>query len=272
MRIVGLTGGIACGKSTVSKIFRDEYKLPIVDADEIAHNVINPGTGAYRKILAAFGKEHDLFVKGEHSIDRKKLGGIVFRDEVARQKLVGIMNASIAWVIAKIILWHFLAGTSVLVLDVPLLFETGMHNICHVTVAVNVSPETQLSRLKARDESGDEHAKTRIAAQKLSANDKAERAALESGDEDAKTRIAAQKLSANDKAERADIVLDNNKGEAELLEEISDKYEDIFHMSFMQTYFTGPVVYLAVGLSFIIGAGFLRFKVVRIDIADDPEL
>mmetsp|Transcript_5808 Transcript_5808/g.13438 ORF Transcript_5808/g.13438 Transcript_5808/m.13438 type:complete len:246 (+) Transcript_5808:119-856(+) len=245
MRIVGLTGGIACGKSTVSKIFRDEYKLPIVDADEIAHNVINPGTGAYRKILAAFGKEHDLFVKGEHSIDRKKLGGIVFRDEVARQKLVGIMNASIAWVIAKIILWHFLAGTSVLVLDVPLLFETGMHNICHVTVAVNVSPETQLSRLKARDESGDE---------------------------DAKTRIAAQKLSANDKAERADIVLDNNKGEAELLEEISDKYEDIFHMSFMQTYFTGPVVYLAVGLSFIIGAGFLRFKVVRIDIADDPEL
>ena len=141
MKIVGLTGGIACGKSTVSTILRDAHGLPIVDADEIAKVALDVGAPAYDKVVAAFG--NDILVPasspnplasdagalccapdGSRPIDRKKLGEIVFNDVMQRRKLNGIISPYIAKAMAWQCLQHFAIGTPVLVLDVPLLYET----------------------------------------------------------------------------------------------------------------------------------------------------
>ena len=74
--VVGLTGGIATGKSTVSRLLRDMYHVPLIDADILAHQVVEPGTRAYQKIVDAFGEEV-ILSDGSGQIDRKKLGEIV---------------------------------------------------------------------------------------------------------------------------------------------------------------------------------------------------
>eukprot|EP01043_Picozoa_sp_COSAG02_P014005 COSAG02_NODE_569_length_20206_cov_5.631223_8_plen_180_part_00 len=141
MKIVGLTGGIACGKSTVSAMLRDAHALPVVDADEIAKAALDVGAPAYDKVVAAFGDgilepatPVDSSVRGADAvclypgsrpaIDRKKLGDIVFNDAVQRRKLNGIISPYIAKMMAWECLKHFAVGTAVLVLDVPLLYET----------------------------------------------------------------------------------------------------------------------------------------------------
>ena len=111
MKVVGLTGGIACGKSTVSRVLSQApYKIPIIDADEISHAVMAPGTGAYYKVIKAFAGE-DIFVASEgkdagpssapREIDRKKLGDLIFNNDGLKRKLVGIMNPAIAIAIGK---------------------------------------------------------------------------------------------------------------------------------------------------------------------------
>lgn len=141
MKIVGLTGGIACGKSTVSAMLRDAHALPIVDADEIAKAALDVGAPAYHKVLAAFGTgilqpviPADTSVgsadavclpaSGSRPIDRKKLGEIVFNDVGRRRKLNQIISPYIGKSMAWECLKHFAIGTPVLVLDVPLLYET----------------------------------------------------------------------------------------------------------------------------------------------------
>ena len=155
MKIVGLTGGIACGKSCISECLSEPpYRIPIIDADKVSHAVMAPGTAAYRKVVKAFAGA-DIFEKGgkddaatSRPIDRKKLGAIVFGDDDARRKLGGIMNPAIAMAIGKALLWHFVVGTRVVIMDVPLLFETKMDFLCHQVVCVVVNdPKEQLKRL-----------------------------------------------------------------------------------------------------------------------------
>ncbi|KAH0778065.1 hypothetical protein KY290_009476 [Solanum tuberosum] len=158
MRIVGLTGGIASGKSTVSNLFK-AHGIPIVDADI---NVLKKGTGGWKKVVAAFG-EDILLENGE--VDRAKLGQIVFSDPGRRQLLNRLLAPFISRGILMEVLKLWIKGCSIIVLDVPLLFEAKMDKWTKPIVVVWVDPKTQLQRLMIRDGSMEEDAKSRINAQ-----------------------------------------------------------------------------------------------------------
>ncbi|ARU59711.1 dephospho-CoA kinase [Tumebacillus avium] len=160
--IVGLTGSIATGKSTVSKMFADAGAV-IVDADKIVREVQQPGQQAFQEIVDHFGKEV-LLPNGE--LDRAKLGSLVFGNEENRLKLNAIVHprvreardeqtrATLARDSRAIIIW-----------DIPLLIETGIYQEVEKTVVVYVDRETQYARLLKRDELSAEAAEKRIAAQ-----------------------------------------------------------------------------------------------------------
>ena len=174
MKIVGLTGGIACGKSSVSLLLSAEHSMPIVDLDIIARQALAPGTWAFRKVVEAFGPT----ILSGGAIHRKRLGDIVFHDRAKRQKLNQVLQPWIALRLLWALVYEFSVGTAVLVVDAPLLFETGLHRICSVVLVVSVDPQTQLERLMARDNAGEADARARIAAQPLSCEAKAARADL----------------------------------------------------------------------------------------------
>lgn len=227
MKIVGLTGGIACGKSSVSRLLDEKYGIPIIDADEIAHSVLAPGSSTYGKVISAFGKDV-LADPASHggAIDRKKLGAVVFSDESARRRLGGIMNPAIAWTLGVSLLSHFARGTAIVVLDVPLLYETGMDKICDVVIAVVVSPSTQLARLSKRDAAGET---------------------------DARQRIAAQKLTAAEKGARAHVALSNDSTKDALAAEVAAAYPSFSRLGINHRLRSGPVLLL---LSLALGASF----------------
>lgn len=161
MRIVGLTGGISSGKSTVSNLFKS-HGVPVVDADLVARDVLKKGTGGWKKVVAAFGKE---ILQANGEVDRAQLGQIVFSDPAKRQILNRLLapyiSSGIFWEIAK--LW--IRGFKVIVLDIPLLFEAKMDQWTKPIIVVWVDPETQLRRLMARDRASEEDAQNRISAQ-----------------------------------------------------------------------------------------------------------
>ncbi|PON48911.1 Dephospho-CoA kinase [Trema orientale] len=161
MRLVGLTGGIASGKSTVSNLFK-AHGIPVVDADIVARDVLKKGTGGWKKVVAAFGEE---ILQPDGEVDRPRLGQIVFSDPGKRQLLNRLMapyiSSGIFWQIFK--LW--MKGFRAIVLDIPLLFEAKMDKWTKPIIVVWVDPETQLRRLMARDRSSEEEARNRINAQ-----------------------------------------------------------------------------------------------------------
>ncbi|KAI4349640.1 hypothetical protein L6164_010204 [Bauhinia variegata] len=161
MRLVGLTGGISSGKSTVSNLFKSEG-IPIVDADVVARDALKKGTRGWKKVVAAFGEEI-LLDNGE--VNRPRLGQIVFSDPDKRQLLNRLMaphiSSGIFWEIVKF--WS--KGYKIIVLDVPLLFEAKMDKLTKPIVVVWVDPETQIQRLMARDRTSEEDARNRIIAQ-----------------------------------------------------------------------------------------------------------
>ncbi|KAJ3669535.1 hypothetical protein LUZ60_011485 [Juncus effusus] len=161
MRIVGLTGGISSGKSTVSNLFKSSG-IPVVDADLVARNVVQKGTGGWKKIKKEFGDEI-LLESGE--IDRARLGQIVFSDPEKRQLLNRLLaphiSSGILWEVLK--LW--LKGCKVIILDIPLLFETKMNLWTRPVIVIWVDSETQIQRLIARDGISEEQARNRINSQ-----------------------------------------------------------------------------------------------------------
>lgn len=193
MLLLGLTGSIATGKSTVSQILSSPpYNLPIVDADKVARQVVEPGTPGYNKIVATFGPSTpDLLVpptpsnggeKGPNGagrpLNRPALGRRVFgegRDE-DRKALNGIVHPAVRREIYKQILAAYLRGNWAVVLDVPLLFESGWEPLCGTIMVVAVKDAAvQMQRLRARDEHlTEEDARNRVAAQ-WDVRDKAER-------------------------------------------------------------------------------------------------
>jgi len=119
---VGLTGGIATGKSTVSKLLQAK-KVPIVDADLIAREVVAPGTPGLQRIVKTFG---DDILLSDGSLDRKKLGDIVFNDEEKRKKLNAIVHPAVRWGMFRRVLKLWSNSEKFCVLDVPLLIESGI--------------------------------------------------------------------------------------------------------------------------------------------------
>ncbi|KAI8498109.1 hypothetical protein Bbelb_240530 [Branchiostoma belcheri] len=163
MLLVGLTGSIATGKSTVSAMFK-QLGVPVVDADQIAKDVVEPGMPTLKKIVAHFGPE---ILQEDGRLDRDRLGRIIFSDRQQRKVLNSLTHPAIhremVWQVIKL----FCQGHKYAILDIPLLFETGskLHKYLYSTVVVSCDEETQLERLMARNDYAKEVAQKRMQAQ-----------------------------------------------------------------------------------------------------------
>lgn len=158
--VVGLTGGIATGKSTVSRMFADRG-AKIVDADQIARLVVEPGTEGLRQVVEAFGER---VLQGEE-LNRKVLGSIIFSDEKARLRLNQILHPLIRQEMFRQTKLYKKSGAPVIIWDVPLLFESKLTDLVKKVIVVYVSEEVQLQRLQQRDELTKEEAIKRIRSQ-----------------------------------------------------------------------------------------------------------
>ncbi|PKK19049.1 dephospho-CoA kinase domain containing [Columba livia] len=148
MFLVGLSGGIASGKSTVVDVLR-ELGCAVIDADAIAREVVRPHCKAYGRIVRCFGTEI-LSANGE--INREALGNIIFSQPEKRQLLNSITHPEILKEMLKQILKYFVRGYRYVILDIPLLFETKtLTKFMKYTVLVYCGPPTQLSRLMRRN-------------------------------------------------------------------------------------------------------------------------
>lgn len=159
--IIGLTGGISSGKSTVAKMIR-ELNIPIVDADIIAREVVEPKEAAYEKIVAHFG---DKILNEDRTINRKKLGEIIFNDEKERAVLNSIVHPEVRLKMKEQKEQYLQQGYKHVVLDIPLLFESKLTYLVDKTLLVYVDEKTQLERLVARDKTSLEDAMSRIKSQ-----------------------------------------------------------------------------------------------------------
>ncbi|XP_069954325.1 dephospho-CoA kinase [Cherax quadricarinatus] len=162
MFLVGLTGGIATGKSTVSAMIRD-MGIPVVDADLIARQIVEPGKRVSKKIRAEFGDEVFLD-SGE--LDRVKLGKVIFSDATKRKIINKITHPEIYSEIRRQVIFNFLKGEQFVVLDLPLLYESNkVAPYLYKTIVVTCDDEMQLERLMARNQFTEKEAISRIEAQ-----------------------------------------------------------------------------------------------------------
>lgn len=170
--IIGLTGGIASGKSTVSKTLK-ELGAYIIDADETAHSVIEPHKPAWNDMVAAFGED---ILNTDETINRDKMGEIVFGNPEQLDRLNRITHPRIMESFKKDYQRIKAANPdAILVFEVPLLYETFMDRMCDEVWVVWVDYETQLKRLMDRNNFNLEEAKRRIESQ-ISLDEKAHRA------------------------------------------------------------------------------------------------
>lgn len=178
MITVGLTGGIASGKSTVSSMFK-EHSIPVICADELAHEAVKKGSPALKKIREIFGD--DVFQE-DGELDRMALGSKVFADHTLKKKLEGIVHPYVEQKKDEFLAKCAAQGHPVVVIDVPLLFETGWNNNVDVVVVVYVNKELQIKRLMERNGVSLEQATARLDSQ----------------------------WPIEDKKEQADVVIDNS--------------------------------------------------------------
>lgn len=170
MRRIALTGGIATGKTYVSTKLR-EAGIPIVDADLLAREVVAPGTPGLAAVRRRFGPDA---VRADGTMDRVRIGHIIFRDRRARQDLEAIIHP----LVQKAIEEFFAAlprRTPFAVADIPLLYETKRDTQFEAAIVVACPREMQIERVTARDRLSREDAERRLAAQ-LPIDDKAKRA------------------------------------------------------------------------------------------------
>lgn len=186
--VFGLTGGIGSGKSRVAALFR-ERGVPVVDADELAREAVAPGSAGLADVVQSFGAG---VLAPDGSLDRKRLGALVFADEAARKRLNAITHPRVRQLSAE----HFgrleQSGVTLAGYDVPLLFEVGLDQLLCPIVVVAASEATQLERILARDGLSEAEARARIAAQ----------------------------LPLSEKRRRADYVIENDGSLSELSQQV----------------------------------------------------
>ena len=193
MLFVGLTGGIGSGKSTAAGMLADRGAV-VLDADALARAAIARGTPGFDRVVELFGPD---VLAPDGDLDRARIAGIVFADEERRRALEAIVHPEVRRMIAEGVAAH--AGTDdVVVLNSPLLIETGSDRDCDVVVVVSAGPETQIARSVRR---GMDEA-------------------------DARARLAAQ-LPLERKAQQADVVLDNEGTAAELEAQVDRLWTDL---------------------------------------------
>lgn len=149
IRFVGITGGIASGKSTMSSYIRKKYRATVIDFDVLSRAVVEPGKKAYKTIVKAFGSE---ILCRDGTIDRKKLGQICFNNKAKLKILTNAVNFQIIKLFAKHAIIHFLRGKGVLHLEVALLCETKLNKLCSHVVVVDANSELQMNRMLVRDD------------------------------------------------------------------------------------------------------------------------
>lgn len=158
---VGLTGGIASGKSTVAGLFA-EFKVPIVDSDELARKVVEPGTEGLATIAAHFG---DSVLTADGKLNRAALRDIVFNDAGERQFVEDTLHPAIRQLSDELSTQHAKSGHKYCLFDVPLLVETGQFHRFERVLIVDVSEEIQATRVMARDNINHESAMKIIQSQ-----------------------------------------------------------------------------------------------------------
>ena len=168
MRRVALTGGIATGKTYVLQRLRDRG-VPTIDADEIVHEALEPGTPTTKAIATHFGS---VFIAADGSVDRTLLGRKVFGDPEARQQLEAVIHPVVYETIRK---WFATLDRTLGVASIPLLYETHREGDFDFVVVTVCPPEEQLRRIVRRDRITEEQARQRMAAQ-MPAAEKARRA------------------------------------------------------------------------------------------------
>ena len=193
-RIIGITGGIASGKSTVTEFLRQQgYK--VIDADQVVHELQEPGERLYQALLSTFGP---AILQEDGRLDRSKLGAMIFgnpdllaqssqlQNEIIREELAGRRD-----LLAEM--------EDIFFMDLPLLFELQYEDWFDQIWLVDVTKETQLSRLMARNALSQEEAEKRIAAQ----------------------------LSLREKRKRADVLIDNNGSLEETRQQLRDALQKL---------------------------------------------
>ncbi|MBK3493566.1 dephospho-CoA kinase [Viridibacillus sp. YIM B01967] len=159
--IIGLTGSIASGKSTVAAML-NELQLPIIDADLVARVVVEPGTETLQQIVEAFGEEVLL---EEGTLNRPKLGDIIFHEPAKRKTLNDIIHPAIRREMLRQRDELLENGARHIIMDIPLLFESRLQHFVDNILVVSVKEETQLRRLMERNNLSESEAKARISSQ-----------------------------------------------------------------------------------------------------------
>lgn len=190
--IVGLTGGIASGKSTVSNIFR-KFGLKIIDADKVAKE-ISQREDVEREIKNFFGP---VIIKKDNQVDRAKLREIVFSDEKKLKVLNSMIHPKIIFEFKKI--KEKSDKNDIIIFDVPLLFEVGMDKLCDKIILVFINREEQVRRIQERDKISKELCEKIIDAQ----------------------------LNLEEKIAKADIIIDNNGSLEELKIKVNNVYQEL---------------------------------------------
>ncbi|KAI4310122.1 dephospho-CoA kinase [Lactobacillus intestinalis] len=159
--VLGLTGGIATGKSTADKFF-EEKNIPIVDCDEIAHNIMNVNKPAWKDIKEVFGEK---YLNEDQTINRKKLGKLVFNDPTKMKILNEITHPRIFQEMESQIAQYKSEGYSLIIVDAPVLFESHSEKYYDKTLVISLPQDLQIKRLMARNNLTKEEALSRINSQ-----------------------------------------------------------------------------------------------------------
>ncbi|MBL7995923.1 dephospho-CoA kinase [bacterium] len=194
--MIGLTGGIGCGKTEVAKIFQ-QLGAKIIDADEIGKTVVETQPEVLQEIAMAFGQQ---FVNSDGTLKRKELGAFVFADEEKKRQLNRIVHPHLFNRVRHEIEAAQSAGNEIIVVDAALIYETGIENIFDKVIVVNADLKNRIARIKQRDQLTDDEISHRIASQ----------------------------MPLDEKVRRANIVISNN-GSVESLKEVA---ENIFRTFF----------------------------------------
>jgi dephospho-CoA kinase len=161
VKLVGLTGGIASGKTTVAAIL-SRLGAAIINADDLARAVVEPGEEAWKEIVDTFGP---AILQDNQAIDRRKLRTVIFNDPEARKRLEAIIHPQVRALAEQKIHELAAAGSTVIVYEVPLLFEGNLHHWLRPVILVACDAETQRSRLRQRDALSDAETERHVAAQ-----------------------------------------------------------------------------------------------------------
>lgn len=195
MKVIGLTGGIASGKSTVSRMLL-EAGIPVIDADLVAREVVEPGTKGLEQLVETFGKE---ILQEDGTLNRAQLGQIIFTNPEQREVVNQILQPIIRETFEKRIANYSEAGEAIIVLDLPLLYEMHYETLCDEVIVVWVHQRLQIHRLEKRNGFTKEEAMQRIQSQ----------------------------MPLKEKKDRADIVFDNTKTLENLIQQVQKWLEKV---------------------------------------------